>query len=147
MGPNLTQNLMDVFVKFLTNPYALVANISKAFLRIGPKEEDRHFTKFVSSKDPNQENSPLEVYIFESVLLGLCSSPFLFCTTLQHHFYEAGCPELDLAFYMDNLLTTTKSEEEAVALYSKVTKECLAANMPPQSSNTNSVQFQNLLKQ
>ena len=146
-GPNLTQNLVDTLVRFRTNPYAVVADISKAFLRVGLKEEDRDFTKFLWPKDPHQENSPLEVYRFKSVLFGSCSSPFLLCTTLQHHFDKAGCPELGSAFYMDNLQITTASEEEAIALYNKASKECLAANMPLQSWNTNSPKLQTLLRE
>ena len=146
-GPNLTENLINVLVKFCVNPYAIVADISKAFLRIGLKEEDRDFTKFLWPKNPNEVNSPLEVYRFKSVLFGSCSSPFLLCTTLQHHFNKAGCPELGRAFYMDNLQCTTKTEDEAVALYKKANKESLAANMPLQSWNTNSVKLQNLLKE
>ena len=146
-GPNLTQKLIDTLIRFRTNSYALVADISKAFLRIGLKEEDRDFTKFLWPKDPHQENSPLEVYRFKSVLFGSCSSPFLLCTTLQHHFDKAGCPELGSAFYMDNLQITTATEEEAVALYNKANKECLAANMPLQSWNTNSSKLQTLIKE
>ena len=50
-GPNLTENLIDVLVKFRINPYTLVADISKAFLRIGLKDEDRDFTKFLWPRD------------------------------------------------------------------------------------------------
>ena len=146
-GPNLTENLVDVLLKFRTNPYALVADISKAFLRIGLKEDDRDFTKFLWPRDPHQENSPLDVYRFKSVLFGSCSSPFLLCTTLQHHFKEAGCSELGHAFYMDNLQITAKSEDEAIALYNKANKECSAANMPLQSWNSNSVKLQTLIKE
>ena len=137
-GPNLTENLINVLVKFRVNPYAIVADISKAFLRIGLKEEDRDFTKFLWPKNPNEVNSPLEVYRFKSVLFGSCPSPFLLCTTLQHHFNKVGCPELGRAFYMDNLQCTTKTEDEAVALYKKANKESLPANIPLQSWNTNS---------
>ena len=146
-GPNLTENLINVLIKFRVNPYAIVADISKAFLRIGLKEDDRDFTKFLWPKNPNEVNSPLEVYRFKSVLFGSCSSPFLLCTTLQHHFNKAGCPELGSAFYMDNLQCTTKKEDEAVALYKIANKESLAANMPLQSWNTNSIKLQNLLKE
>ncbi|XP_063872891.1 uncharacterized protein LOC135107111 [Scylla paramamosain] len=56
--PNLSENLLDVLVKFRLKPYALVADISKAFLRIVLKEENRDFMKFLWLRDPSEENSP-----------------------------------------------------------------------------------------
>ena len=48
---------------------------------------------------------------------------------------------------MDNSQTTTKTEDEVVAVCKKATKECLAANMPLQNWNSNSTKLQTLLKE
>ena len=102
-GPNLTENLGDVLLKFRTKKYAYVADISKAFLRIGLKETDRDVTKFLWPERPQEENSPLRIYRFKSVLFGSCSSPFLLCSTLKTHFQKSDYPEIGQSFYMDNL--------------------------------------------
>ncbi len=47
MGPNLTENLLDMLVKFHLKSYAMVADISKVFLRIGLKENKIQVTKIV----------------------------------------------------------------------------------------------------
>lgn len=49
-GSNLTKNLIDMLVHFHTDPYTLVADISKSFLRIGLKEEDKRLHKILMAK-------------------------------------------------------------------------------------------------
>ena len=94
VGPNLTELLGDVLLKFRTKEFGFVADISKAFLRIGLKEHDRNYTKFLWPENPFQPDGKYKVYRFKSVLFGSCSSPFLLCGTLRHHFQKSERPEL-----------------------------------------------------
>ncbi len=48
---------------------------------------------------------------------------------------------------MGNLQITVNTEEEAVILYEKSTKQCLAVNISLQIWNSNSIILQNLLKE
>ncbi|XP_069173545.1 uncharacterized protein [Procambarus clarkii] len=83
-GPNLTQRLYDVLLKFHIRTYAYTADISKAFLRLGLKEEDRNYIKFLWIKDPNDPNSELITYRFASVLFGATSSAISASSYLRH---------------------------------------------------------------
>ena len=116
-GPNLTGKIGGMRLKFRTKEYAYVADISKAFLRIGLKEGDRNFTKYLWPENPNDPDSPLITYRFKSVLFGSCSSPFLLCSTLKHHFEKIKESEIGNTFYMDNLQGTTETEQEALDFY------------------------------
>ena len=146
-GPNLSEKLGDVLLKFRVNKYAYVADISKAFLRVGLNEPDRDFTRFLWPEDPFDPDSSLVTYRFKSVLFGSCSSPFLLCSTLQYHFDRSESPEIGQAFYMDNLQGTVNTEQEAIDIYKFANKECQKANMPLQSWNTNSNKLRNMISQ
>ncbi|XP_064099522.1 uncharacterized protein LOC135210674 [Macrobrachium nipponense] len=46
-GPNLATKLTDMLLEFRQNKYAVVADISKAFLRMGINENHTDFTRFL----------------------------------------------------------------------------------------------------
>ena len=50
-GPSLTKKLFDFLLNFRMEPFAVVADISKAFLRIGINQEHRKYTKFLWFED------------------------------------------------------------------------------------------------
>ena len=146
MGPNLTELLGDVLLNFWTKEFGFVADISKAFLRIGLKEHDRNYTKFLWPENPFQPDGKCKVYRFRSVLFGSCSSPFLLCSTLRHHFQKSERPEIGQLFYMDNLQGVSDTEQEAMDIYHLARQECQKANMPLQSWNTNSTTLRDLIQ-
>ena len=146
-GPSLTEKLADILIGFRQKEYAYTADISKAFLRIGLLEKDREYTKFLWFEDPDREDSPLITYRFKSVLFGSCSSPFLLCGTLQHHFEKAGLDSLSKTFYMDNLQGVTSSTHNLKQIYSVANKECKSANLPLQSWNSNSPELNRIIEE
>ena len=48
--PNLMSDLKEVLVKFRTNEFACVADISRAFPRLSLSKDDRNFTSFYGLK-------------------------------------------------------------------------------------------------
>ena len=60
-GPSLTKKLGDMLLKFRTGQYAYTADISKAFLRIGLKEEDKDYTRFLWPSEPLGVNSSVKI--------------------------------------------------------------------------------------
>ena len=46
-GPTLSQKLIDSLLMFRVGRYGLIADISKAFLRVGLQEVDRDFVRFL----------------------------------------------------------------------------------------------------
>ena len=72
-GPSLTNKLFDHLVEFQTNPFAVISDISKAFLRIGINESHHDFAKFLWFKDSTLQE--IVTYRFRVVLFGATSSP------------------------------------------------------------------------
>ena len=52
-GPSLTEKLVDCLVSFRTKRYAITADISKAFLRVGIAPLDRDYLRFLWVEDLN----------------------------------------------------------------------------------------------
>ena len=140
-GPSLTEKLIDSLLNFRVSKFAIVGDISKAFLRIGLQEIDRDYVRFLWSEDPSL---PPKTYRFKSILFGSTSSPFLLQATLFKHF-ETCDPQLreilSSSFYVDNFQHTVDDETLLFDLQESTTA-CLAqADMPLQEWNSNSREF------
>ncbi|XP_064111231.1 uncharacterized protein LOC135218713 [Macrobrachium nipponense] len=150
LGPSLTSHLTDLLLKFRLDPFAVSADISKAFLRVGLQPRDRDYTRFIWLKDLNNEKD-LQAYRFRSVLFGATCSPFLLQSTLQHHFetYPTS-PEVSFLmtkFYVDNLIGSLPTTVSLYSLY-KVAKEVLSdAGMPLREWISNDPTFNEMVKQ
>ena len=140
-GPSLTEKLIDSLLSFRVGKFALVGDISKAFLRIGLQEIDRDYVRFLWSADPSL---PPKTYRFKSVLFGSTSSPFLLQATLFKHFENCNIELKEIlssSFYVDNFQYTV-DDETLLPDLQKETTACLAqANMPLQEWNSNSCEF------
>ncbi|XP_064086107.1 uncharacterized protein LOC135201160 [Macrobrachium nipponense] len=105
MDKQAPSHLTDLFLKFRLDPFAISADISKAFLRVGLQPRDRDYTRFIWLKDLNNEKD-LQAYRFRSVLFGATCSPFLLQLTLQHHF-ETYPTSPEVSFLMTKFMWTT----------------------------------------
>ncbi|XP_064100721.1 uncharacterized protein LOC135211335 [Macrobrachium nipponense] len=149
-GPSLTGHLTDLLLKFRLDPFAVSADISKAFLRVGLQPSDHDYTRFIWLKDPNNEKD-LQAYRFRSVLFGATCSPFLLQSTLQHHFetYPTS-PEVSFfmtKFYVNNLIGSLPTTVSLYSLY-KVAKEVLLdAGMPLREWISNDPTFNEMVTQ
>ena len=143
-GPSLTEKLLDCLINFREGRFALCSDISKAFLRVGLKDRNRDYVRFLWVEDPKTSTPKYVTYRFASVPFGTTSSPFLLQATLQYHFDNTTLAEKDLlkrSFYVDNFCTTLDDASSLIPLYEVATK-CLAeANMPLQEWNSNNVDF------
>ena len=87
----------------------IVADIEKAFLNIGVKEQDPDFLRLLWVNDVSQENAPPWVLRFTRVVFGLRSSQFHLNATLQYHLrrYEDTYPktvhEIMQSLYVDGV--------------------------------------------
>ena len=141
-GPSLTTKLFDYLLAFRTNPYAAVADISKAFLRIGINESYRDYTRFLWYSD--LESQQLATYRFKVVMFGATSSPFLLQKTLTHHLEQHPHPlakQLTSHFYVDNFSRTYPDANLISEEYPIINKILLDGNMPLQSWTSNSPLF------
>ena len=102
-GPSLTSTLFDYLVGFRMHPFAVIADISKAFLRIMINEDHRNFTKIFWFKDDSLTD--ICVFRFRVVMSGATSSPFLLQRTISYHLENHPEPlanNLLHHFYVDN---------------------------------------------
>ena len=140
-GPSLTEKLVSSLLTLRVGKFAVIADISKAFLRIGLQEQDRDYVRFLWSDDPG---SPPKTYRFKSVLFGSTSSPFLLQATLQQHFETCDTlmeQKLGKSFYVDNFQYTVDNEDELGKIHQLVTSCLSKAGMPLQDWNSNSEVF------
>ena len=122
-GPNLIQRLQSMLLTFRSHKIAFTADIEKAFLQIELNTQDRDATRFLWLKDVDKSaNNPdnLVVYRFCRVLFGAAPSPYLLNATIQHHLIKQDdwiSEDLQRSIYMDNVVTETDTEPEALQYY------------------------------
>ncbi|XP_064081954.1 uncharacterized protein LOC135198313 [Macrobrachium nipponense] len=130
-GPNLATKLTDMLLEFRQNKYAVVADISKAFLRIGINENHRDFTRFLWFADRDFKH--VKTFRFKVLLFGATCSPFLLNQTIQYHLQNYSDPiasSVKKSFYVDNFMKTYEKCEDLELESNKVNQIMLEANMP-----------------
>ena len=117
-GPKLHPDLVDILMRFRQHKISLTADVTKAFLQILIRKEDRDVTRFLLI-----DSKSSRVMRFTRVPFGLNCSPFLLNATVRHHlsFYSESqaAEELRENLYVDDLLTGADEEKCAAALYSE----------------------------
>ena len=138
------QHLEGMLLKFRLHRIAFTAEIEKAFLQIELNTEDRDATRFLWLKDVNRSaNDPdnLINYRFCRVLFGAAPSPYLLNVTIQHHLANEGdwvSKDLPQSIYMDNVVTGTDTETEALQYYTSSRSMFNKANMNLRQWSSNS---------
>ena len=127
-----------------TKKIGIVADIENAFLQVALQEQERDMTRFLWLKDINKPPIPsnLEIYRFTRVPFVIISNPFLLGATIKHHLKETSkAPNISKDMYIDNLVTGTNSEEEAIKLYTdtKETFKKISMNIRDWKSNDTEV--------
>ncbi|XP_076029138.1 uncharacterized protein LOC143017984 [Oratosquilla oratoria] len=82
-GPNLAQKIQSMILLFREGTYGVLADISKAFLRIGVDEADRDFCRFLFFTSADMRE--IQAFRFKVVLFGATCSPYLLNQTIEHH--------------------------------------------------------------
>ncbi|XGW15864.1 hypothetical protein V3C99_001375, partial [Haemonchus contortus] len=135
-GPLILPNLSGMLVRFRVGRIAMTADIEKAFLQVRLHEIDRDATRFLWIKDlsrPLVENN-IVTYRFTRVTFGLNASPFLLAATINFHL-ETSTYDNKIAtnikdnMYVDNLLLTAETREEALHQYREAKKIFNELNM------------------
>ena len=143
-GPNLVPSLFDILVRFRSHPYALVADIEKAFHMISIKEEDRDSLRFLWLKSVEDGLSEVVVYRFCRLVFGLKPSPAILGATIKHHLskYSTSEPKttkvLENDLYVDDLATGTESEDNTIRLYNSAKEVMNKGGFNPRKWNSNS---------
>ena len=110
-GPSLHPLLWDILIRARMSTHLLLADIQKAFLQIGIKEEDRDGFRFLFNINRNEHLR------FARVPFGGESSPFLLGATLSYHYdqqpdeFNDTVQMLKENTYVDNLMKTGENVE------------------------------------
>ena len=112
-GPPLQPLLWDIMIRTRTSTHILLADIQKAFLQIGIREEDRDAFRFLFNVNGVEQHLR-----FARVPFGVEASPFMLGATLQYHYdqqpveLQETVQELRENTYVDNLMKSGENVDE-----------------------------------
>ena len=141
-GPSLTNELIEMLMRFRTHDVVVSGDITKAFLMLEVGEADRDHLRFLwYDQDGN-----LIVYRFTRVPFGLRCSSFLLNATLRYHMQQecvkADNPDLlqrlSKAHYVDDWLVGANTPEEALLMKDWLTQFLESIGMKLHKFNCNS---------
>ena len=122
-GPNLIVSMCELLLKFRLNKYAAVADVEKAFLNILLKEADRDVFRFFFPQDIYDPSSPMRIFRYKCIIFGASCSPYLLAAVvevhLEKHIQDKLLRESLSNIFIDNLITTNKSESDLLSFYHK----------------------------
>ena len=131
-GPALQLQILDIELRFRTSKVVLIGDISKMFLQIQVREEDRDYLRFLW-QDPDDPKAPVRVYRWKTLIFGAADSPFQAITAIKQlvtdklsspscsEFDRRVCQILDKNTYVDDLTIVADTVQEAYDLYRGVT--------------------------
>ena len=117
-GPDLTENLATILLRFRNGPIAVSSDIEKMFLQVGVKESDQRALRFVW-RPPGSTKYP-DTYQMKVQVFGAVSSPTSCSFVLQNlaETYKKQFPgvaaKVRSRFYVDNYLNSFDSVDKAV---------------------------------
>ena len=125
VGENYIPHIFDMLARFRWNAVGLTADIEKAFLMVGIKEQDRNMLRFLWYDDPFASKPKIAEFRFNRLVFGLRPSPSILGATITHHLtlYKQSEPELaellEKSLYVDDLITGENDDEKAFIVYKK----------------------------
>ncbi|GBM42553.1 hypothetical protein AVEN_140270-1 [Araneus ventricosus] len=132
-GPNLNPELLRIVLKFRIGKIAMCADIQRAFLEIGIKENDRKYLQFLWGQDNGTcldlEGQPIRALKMKRVPFGVNCSPFILAATIRTHLKKY--PHLEVTqklndLYVDDFLCSVETLPKAKEYYkdaSQILKE------------------------
>ena len=125
--PNLTNEIVDVLIRFRKEKIAVVADIQEMFHQIKVPGKDRDSLRFLwlpSDLDDDPETYHMNVHI-----IGAKDSPSIANFALRKmakdnssDFSQSAVDAIEKDFYVDDLLKSLPNEQEAIELSSEITE-------------------------
>lgn len=146
-GPDLTNSLVGVLLRFRQEPVALMADIQAMFHQVKVSEKDINFLRFLWWPHGNTEHTPVEyrmtVHLFGAVSSPSCANYALRKTADDNagQFPSEVVATVKNNFYVDDCLKSLPSEEEAIQMVKNLTTLCRKGgfNLSKWISNSRSV--------
>jgi hypothetical protein len=126
-GPDLTNKLLDVLIKFRQEPIAVMADIEGMFFQVRVAPEDRDVLRFLwwANNDPAGEvrTYRMKSHLFGGVWSPSCASFALRrCATDYASLYDVtAASTVRNNFYVDDCLKSTNSVQSATRLVAQLT--------------------------
>ena len=133
-GPDMTNDLSRVLLRFRQHPVALMCDIQKMFHRFRVYPDDRDFLSFLWREDGDTGYEPTE-YRMKVHLFGAASSPGCANYGLRHlaRQHEAEFPRasrfIERNFYVDDGVISVESKAAANYLVEEVGELCARGNL------------------
>ena len=129
-GPDLTNTLIGVLIRFRQEPVAVMADIQAMFHQVHVSDEHINFLRFLWWPDGDTAESPLE-YRMKVHLFGAVSSPSCANYALRRtaddnvqNFPPEVISTVKNNFYVDDCLKSMASEEEALQMIKDLNALC-----------------------
>lgn len=129
-GPDLTNTLIGVLLRFRQEQIAVMADIEAMFYQVHVVEKDRDFLKFLWWPE-GDISKPLEVYRMKVHLFGAVSSPSIAKFALrqtaddnQKHYSDEVMKTIKTNFYVDDCLRSVATVDQAIKLVKDLTEAC-----------------------
>ena len=129
-GPNLTNTLLGVLLRFRENPVVLVADIECMFNAVRTFRKVSYFMRFLWWPDGDVTKTPevyrMCVFLFGATCSPACAISALRATATQNlDSYSAEAIETILRrSYIDDFLTSVTSDEKAIPLMQELISIC-----------------------
>lgn len=149
-GPNLTSSLLGVLTRFRQERVSIMADIQSMFHQVKVDDEHIDFLRFLWWPEGNLEKELVQ-YRMTVNLFGAVSSPSCACYALrktakdnQNSFSAEVIDTVTRNFYVDDLLKSSPSKEDAMLMVRNLTAICRLGgfNLTKWSSNNREVLLQ-----
>ena len=121
-GPDLSNSLIGVFLRFRLNNIALVTDIKEMFHQVKVPSQDSDSLRFMWSENQSYIGRP-EIYKMTVHIFGAADSPSIANYALQstasdnrEYFTEAAIKTVERDFYVDDVLKSVDTVAEAVKI-------------------------------
>ena len=117
-GPSLQPDLKNLLLKTRKHKILLTVDVSRMYIRSSVRPEDRDFLRFLL-----MDGEKMGCWRFKKLIFGAADPPFLAIATVREHtkrFHDRfpDAAETILSYmYVDDLITSLDSEEEAIQLF------------------------------
>ena len=129
-GPDLTNSLVDVLLRFREERYAFMADIEAMFMMVKIPEKDRNLFRFLWWPNGDMNSDP-EEYRMTRHIFGATSSPSCANYALRRtavdfgKYFDPDVPEIIFDnFYVDDCLKSVATEEKAIQILRDLQKLC-----------------------